>query len=170
MIVGSIPVQGWSPDAGRGFYTATVGPAYSRQLYVDGNRAVRARTTDYPASFRPGFFYLDGVAQPDGIQFLVSELNPPAWRDPGTWRNVTDIEAVLVTQWKMMSVPLAAVIPYPDYTPYPQFLPYVPFPGTPLSRCLPEPDSSNCNRGVEQCEPVSVEQYRPTRYCGASGR
>ena len=131
VIVGSQPVQGWTRDPDRGLYMATVGPVYSRQLYVDGNRAVRARTSDYPASFRPGFFYLDGVAQPDGIQFLVSELNPQAWRDPATWRNVTDIEAVLVTQWKMMSVPLAAVIPYPGYTPYPRFLPYVPFPGYP---------------------------------------
>jgi len=131
VIVGSQPVQGWTRDQDRGLYMATVGPVNSRQLYVDGNRAVRAKTSDYPASFRPGFFYLNGVAQPDGIQFLVSDLNPQAWRNPATWRNITDIEAVLVTQWKMMSVPLAAVIPYPDYTPYPQFLPYVPPPGYP---------------------------------------
>ncbi len=131
VIVGSQPVRGWTPDTGQGFYKATVGPVRSRQLYVNGNRAVRARTSDYPASFRPGFFYLNGVAQPDGIQFLVSDLNPRAWRDPAAWHNITDIEAVLVTQWKMMSVPLASVIPYPGYTPYPQFLPYVPPAGYP---------------------------------------
>ncbi len=131
VIVGSQPVRGWTPDTGQGFYKATVGPVHSRQLYVNGNRAVRARTSDYPASFRPGFFYLNGVAQPDGIQFLVSDLNPRAWRDPAAWHNITDIEAVLVTQWKMMSVPLASVIPYPGYTPYPQFLPYVPPAGYP---------------------------------------
>lgn len=131
VIVGSTAVQGWSPDSGLGLYKATVGPVSSRQLYVNGNRAVRARTADFPASFRPGYYYLNGVAQPDGIQFLVSDLNPQAWRDPSTWRNITAIEAVLETQWKMMSVPLAAVVPYPDYTPYPQFLPYVPPEGFP---------------------------------------
>jgi hypothetical protein len=131
VIVGSMPVQGWSQNPGQAACTASVSPVNSRQLYVNGSRAMRARTSDYPASFRPGFFYLDGVAHPDGIQFLVSDLNPQAWRDPYYWGNIPDIEAVLVTQWKMMSVPLASVIPYPDYTPYPQFLPYVPLPGFP---------------------------------------
>jgi hypothetical protein len=131
VIVGSVPVQGWSQDPDLGYFRATVGPVNSRQLYVNGCRAVRARTTDYPASFRPAFFYLNGLARPTGIQFLVSDLNPQGWRDPATWHNVTDIEAVLVTQWKMMSVPLASVIPYPGYTPYPQFLPYVPPAGFP---------------------------------------
>lgn len=131
VIVGSTPVQLWTQAPGQAVCTATVGPVTSRQLYVNGIRAVRARTSDYPASFRPGYFYLDGVSHPDGIQFLISDLNPQAWRDPHLWGNVSDIEAVLVTQWKMMSVPLASVVPYPDYTPYPQFLPYVPPPGFP---------------------------------------
>lgn len=131
VIVGSKQVLEWSQAPGQAVCTATVNPANSRQLYVNGSRAVRARTSDYPASFRPGFFYLNGVAQPDGIQFLLSDLNPQSWRDPHGWGNFPDVEAVLVTQWKMMSVPLASVIPYPDYSPYPQFLPYVPLTGFP---------------------------------------
>ncbi len=131
VIVGSVPVQGWAQDQQLGCYRATVGSVNSRQLYVNGSRAVRARTTDYPASFRPAFFYLNGVARPTGIEFLVSDLNPQRWRDPAQWHNITDIEAVLVTQWKMMSVPLSSVIPYPGHTPYPRFLPYVPPEGFP---------------------------------------
>ncbi len=141
VLVGSLPVKNWTRDnALPGVYRAIVGKVSSRQLYVNGVRAVRARTIDYPPSFRPAFYYLNGVPQPDGIQYLLPANGPPkVWQDPSQWTNIPKIEAVIITQWKMMSVPLASVIPYPGHTPYPQFLPYVPPLGYPP---LPVPEKT----------------------------
>lgn len=155
VISGSVRVQNWSlHDPALGIYQAYVGQRESRQLYVNGQRAVRARTSFYPASFRPAFFYLypdgtskDGISQPVGIQFIPSDLNPEKWRDPFRWTNKQDIEAVIVTQWKMMSVPLQSVTPYPQYTPYPNFLPYPPLdvPSKTGLIVLQEPGWQNAN-------------------------
>lgn len=46
-------------------------------------------------------------------------MNPEGWREPHDWGNPQDVEAVIVTQWKMMSVPVDSVIPYPGCTPNP---------------------------------------------------
>ncbi len=133
IIAGSVQVRNWTPDNSvPGVYRAVVGKVSSRQLYVNGVRAVRARTIDYPPSFRPAFYYLNGVPKPDGIQYLLPTSEPlEAWQDPSQWTNISKIEAVIITQWKMMTVPLESRIPYPGYTPYPQFLPYVPPEGRP---------------------------------------
>ncbi len=102
---GAIQVKNWSlHDPGLGIYRASVGSHRSRQLYVNGNRAVRAQTTPYPAGFLPS--WLGG-----GIEYILTGLNPAAWLDPVGWQNVQEIEAVIVTQWKMMRVPLSQVMP-----------------------------------------------------------
>ncbi|MEW6366495.1 MAG: right-handed parallel beta-helix repeat-containing protein [Acidobacteriota bacterium] len=117
VISGSIPVRDWSlHDGGSGIYKAHVGQVESRQLYVNGNRATRARTEPYPAGFLPLYFEIFGIPFKGGIAFIPTNLNPAEWRDPSTWTSPRDIEAVIVTQWKMMSVPLDSVIPYPGYT------------------------------------------------------
>ncbi len=52
VISGAIPVRGWSlHDAVLGIYRAYVGPQRTRQLYVNGARAVRAQTEPYPDHF-----------------------------------------------------------------------------------------------------------------------
>jgi len=105
-----VPNQDWSLyDASLDIWRAQVGQIESRQLYVNGQRAIRARTEPYPAGFRPD--WTNG-----GIEFIPTTqpwgLNPPRWGDPSAWTNVQDIEAVIVTQWKMMSVPLESIAPY----------------------------------------------------------
>lgn len=133
VITGSMQVKNWSPDNSLpGVYRASVGKVTSRQLYINGVRATRARTIDYPPSYRPGFYYLNGVPHPDGIQYLPPTSGPlKPWQDPAQWTNIPKIEAVIITQWKMMTVPLESRITYPGYTPYPKFLPYVPPVGFP---------------------------------------
>ena len=106
VISGAIQVSNWTLyDPLLGIYRASVPPRNSRQLYVNGNRAVRAQTTPYPAAFLPQ--WTNG-----GIEFIPTILNPVAWQDPSTWTNPQNIEAVIVTQWKMMRVPLNSVTPY----------------------------------------------------------
>lgn len=86
----------------------------TRQLYVDGDRATRAETNPagtpgnpvYPEGFRPTSNMADNL---DGINYVVTEANGANWRDPTTWKNLSDIEAVMYDQWKMMAVPLKSV-------------------------------------------------------------
>lgn len=120
VISGSMQAQNWSlSDPARGIYQAYVGNVKSRQLFVNGKRAIRARTSSYPAGFRPAYFYFFGIPVPMGIEFIPTALNPGNWRDPSQWTNLLDIEAVIVTQWRMMIAPLQSVTPYPDYAPDP---------------------------------------------------
>ncbi len=103
IISGAIQVVDWSLyDGMLGIYRAKIGAYNSRQLYVNGNRAVRAQTTLYPAGFLPS--WTDG-----GIDYIITSLNPGAWQDPTLWQNPQEIEAVIVTQWKMMRVPLNSI-------------------------------------------------------------
>ena len=105
-------MQLWKAHVGAGIDT--------RQLYIDGERATRAESNPastlenpvYPEAFRPTVDDIPGLS---GIQYIVSDKNPGNWRDPTTWTNVGDIEAVIYDQWKMMSAPLQSVLaPSPD--------------------------------------------------------
>lgn len=132
IICGSIPVTGWElHDADLGIYSAEVGEVESRQFYINGVRAQRARTEDYPASFVP-VFHPDFIPDPDapclsderhapatgvgGIDYIVDSLNPEGWRDPMTWTNQDDIEAVIVTQWKSMRCMVEEVTDDPGFS------------------------------------------------------
>jgi hypothetical protein len=124
VIAGSIPVTGWTlVDAELGIYQTYVGPRETRQLYVNGQRATRARTPDYPVGFRPTYYWFFGAPTPVGIEFIPTELNDARWRDPARWSNPQRVEAVIRTQWKMMVVPLQGVTPYPGFTPDPVLAP-----------------------------------------------
>ncbi len=95
VVSGAIRVEGWSiDDAALGIQRAYVGTQYvTRQLYVNGVRAVRAQTEPYP----PGFARIA-----TGYEASV-DVPLPAWGNP------TDVEVVTVTQWKMMSCPVATI-------------------------------------------------------------
>lgn len=114
VISGAIQVTGWVPyDVSLGIFRAYVGTHTSRQLYVNGVRATRAQTTANPAGFLPA--WTDG-----GIKAVPTVLNPASWRDPLSWQHPESIEAVIITQWKMMRVPLQEIqsqtFPFPDPT------------------------------------------------------
>lgn len=103
VISGAIQVTNWSLyDGSLGIYRAYVGSYKSRQLYVNGNRRDRAKTTSYPPGFLPNWTH-------GGIQFISTDLNPHAWKNPLSWTNPENIEAVIMTQWKMMRVPLNSI-------------------------------------------------------------
>ena len=130
VISGGIAVTSWAAVANPGLalapgvqlWEANVGTAVdTRQLYIDGERGVRAETNSaktYPYGFRPSFEEDQGVS---GIKYAVipsGDQNPnsPNWQDPNDWGhgnadNIRDIEAVIYNQWKMASVPLEAVQP-----------------------------------------------------------
>lgn len=126
VISGARRIRGWSVhDGPNGIYRAEIGDLVSRQLYVDGKRAIRARTElvdgHIPAGFRPNPI-VDRVSDTDftitgGIDYVVANgLNPSWWADPATWGrgDARGVEAVIETQWKMMSVPVKTVHPPAD--------------------------------------------------------
>ena len=62
VICGSIQVENWSLyDQDLRIYRAYVGQLKSRQLYVNGQRAIRAQTEPYPARFLPAYFEIFGI-------------------------------------------------------------------------------------------------------------
>lgn len=100
-ISGAEQVSGWTiHDAGVNIWKAQVATTtMPRQLYVNGGRATRARTPDYPNYYIPtptGYFYL--------YIFGTDPQIPPTWNNPEL------VEAVTATQWKMMRCPIAEVI------------------------------------------------------------
>ncbi len=114
-----VPGSAWSRvDAETDVWRAKVGKAVTRELYVDGERATRAATSEYPAGFRPSW---NGGGAGSGIAYLPSVepggLNPSAWGNPAEWTNPGDVEAVILTQWKTMTVPVSSVTPASGSTP-----------------------------------------------------
>ncbi len=94
VISGGIKVTGWTlHDLAKNIWKAHVNVTTStmpRQLYVNNQRATRARTIDNPNYYTPttlgyDYFYLIGS-------------DPQI---PPTWSNISAVEAVTVTQWKM---------------------------------------------------------------------
>ncbi len=94
VISGAIRVGGWKLyDAARGIYEARVPAGLStRELYVDGQRAVRARSGMDP----PGF-----VRTRTGFRAPNDAMD--------SWRNPRGVEVVTLTQWKMMRCPVQAI-------------------------------------------------------------
>jgi len=121
LISGAVRVPGaaWSLfDKEADIWRARVGGVKTRELYVNGERATRAATDEYPAGFLPSW---NEGGPNSGIEFLPSiepgGLNPASWGDPSMWTNVGEIEAVILTQWKTMSVPLRSIAPAVGSTP-----------------------------------------------------
>ena len=100
VISGAQQVSGWIlNDVGLNIWQAQVNTdTMPRQLYVNGRRATRARTPDYPNYYTPtskGYTY----------EYIFGS-DPQI---PPTWDNPTHVEAVTVTQWKMMRCPVAVI-------------------------------------------------------------
>ncbi|MEO8752606.1 MAG: right-handed parallel beta-helix repeat-containing protein [Casimicrobiaceae bacterium] len=95
VLSGAIPVQGWAlHDAKLGIYRAFVGAQRTRHLFVNGTRAVRARTEANPDHFE---------RTDTGFRFVKPGATMPVWN------NAAEIEAVTITQWKMMRCPVQSI-------------------------------------------------------------
>jgi hypothetical protein len=93
VISGGTRVTGWTPaDPDHHVYKAHVGDVDTRQLYVDGELATRARGEDNP----PGFHKTaTGYTMPDtGMD---------------EWKNPSDLEVVSRWGWMLMRCPVASI-------------------------------------------------------------
>lgn len=123
-ISGGTQITGWTlHDAGLNIWQAqtTINTSsLPRQLYVNGVRATRARTPQYPNYYTPNA---------TGYDYSYTSGSDP--QIPPNWNNPTVVEAVTVTQWKMMRCPVdhlnintsvvlqAPCITNANYYPYP---------------------------------------------------
>lgn len=94
VISGAVRVRGWTrSDRAKGIWAARVPRGTrSRQLYVGGRRAVRARSETAPAGF---------TRTADGFRAADDAIS--------RWRRPSDLEAVAVLQWKAMRCGVASV-------------------------------------------------------------
>ena len=103
IITGGQPITGWTlSDAANNIYTASGITARFRQLYVNGVKAIRARSPNLGANGAPNFNRLtnaDDTAQT--IQVAASEV--------GTWNNLTKVEMHLMTGWGDNTLRLTSV-------------------------------------------------------------
>lgn len=101
VISGGQSIDGWSLyDGEKNIYAASLSGANPRQLYVNGKRAVRARTPDR---------YLS-----DKISFDVSGGKYTGYRcsdtEPLSWSNVEDIEFVYSEEWANHRCKISSVV------------------------------------------------------------
>jgi hypothetical protein len=103
IITGGQPITGWTTStAGSGFYAASGITARFRQLYVNGAKAIRARSPNLGTNGAFAFNRLtgsDNTAQ--NIQVAASEV--------ATWNNLTKVEMHVVTGWGDNTLRLASL-------------------------------------------------------------
>lgn len=93
----TIPGTAWSLyDSGNNIYKADVGSLNTRQLYVNGQRATRAKGEMFPAGFARTS---TGYTVPAG----------GAYAGMAGWDNIGDVEMVIFYQWKSLRCPVASV-------------------------------------------------------------
>jgi len=102
LITGGRPITGWTPSsAGPGLYEANAGPSPFRQLYVNGLKAIRARSPNLGANGAFAFNRLTGADHnAQNIQIASSEI--------GNWKNLTKVEMHLMTGWGDNTLRLAS--------------------------------------------------------------
>ena len=102
VISGGRRVRGWKKGAD-GIWTVEIpavkaGNWYFRQLFVNGRRATRARTPDQGAD--PAVWRLLG-ASAEGLSLAPGQLR--------TWRNLADVEVVVLGNWEITRKRLTSV-------------------------------------------------------------
>jgi hypothetical protein len=95
VLSGAMAVTNWSlSDAGKNIWSAYVGNVNSRQLYVNGVRAIRARGPINPSGF---------VTNTAGTGFWTTNTAMQSWG------NQTNIEIVCRNSWKQLRCPIGSI-------------------------------------------------------------
>lgn len=89
IISGGKTVTGWSQVGTNNIYQANIGNLYSRQLYINGNKAIRARSENNM-----------GLIEISNGYFSTCNT------DFSTWTNIKDLEIVSDMHWKRRFIPV----------------------------------------------------------------
>ena len=103
IITGGKPITGWTMStAGNGVYSASGVTTPFRQLYVNGVKAIRARSPNLGANGAFAFNRLTGADNTaQNIQVAASEV--------ATWNNLTKVEMHVITGWGDNTLRLASL-------------------------------------------------------------
>jgi hypothetical protein len=103
LITGGQPIAGWTlSDANSGIYTASAGTMAFRQLYVNGVKAIRARSPNLGAGNAPNFNKTTGADKSaHTVQVASSAV--------ANWNNLVKVELHLMTAWADNTLRLASV-------------------------------------------------------------
>ena len=94
LISGGRRITGWTLfDRARGIYRARASRLSTRQLYVDGRRAVRAQSVVDPSGFTK-----------TATGYTTTNAAMAGWRNPG------DIEVLSNWRWKSFRCPVASIV------------------------------------------------------------
>lgn len=108
IVSGGRAVKGWViHDKEKNIYKAPVGDLEFRQIYVNGERAVRARYPNRTSEVTLGG-YLGGAnvtgSKPHQLKVKPEEL--AGWE---TWGNLNEVEVVMVTHWKQKRARISGI-------------------------------------------------------------
>ena len=103
LITGGKPITGWTvSSAGNGIYSASGVTTPFRQLYVNGVKAIRARSPNLGANGAFAFNRLTGADNTaQNIQVAAAEV--------ATWNNLTKVEMHVITGWGDNTLRLASL-------------------------------------------------------------
>jgi hypothetical protein len=103
LITGGQPIRGWKlADATNNIYSASAGPMVFRQLYVNGSKAVRARSPNLGQNGAANFNRLTGYDNTaENVQVASSSV--------ASWNNLTKVEMHLMTAWADNTLRIASV-------------------------------------------------------------
>jgi hypothetical protein len=103
LITGGQPIKGWKPsDAAKNVYSASAGSTPFRQLYVNGVKAIRARSPNLGSDGSANFYRLSGYDNSArNVQVASSYVS--------TWNNLTKVEMHLMTAWVDNTLRIASV-------------------------------------------------------------
>ncbi len=103
LITGGRPIQNWKVfDATNNIYSASAGTPAFRQLYVNGVKAIRARTPNLGATGEPAFNRLSGWDKDaHNVQVPSSVV--------GDWNNLTKVEMHINIAWGDSMMRIASI-------------------------------------------------------------
>ncbi|MFC1975819.1 right-handed parallel beta-helix repeat-containing protein [Chloroflexota bacterium] len=105
---GGQQIAGWT-DLGNGIYQAPVDLGRFRQLYVNGQRAIRARTPNMtdPATFGPYHRLLSWDSKSRGIKIQKEAITD--------WRGLNDVEMVIKKHWNQSRLRIDSYSMFEDH-------------------------------------------------------
>jgi hypothetical protein len=103
LLTGGQPIKGWKLfDSASNIYSANAGSTPFRQLYVNGNKAVRARSPNLGAGGAANFFRLTGFdSTAHNVQVSSSQVP--------SFSNLTKVEMHLMTAWADNTLRIASI-------------------------------------------------------------
>jgi hypothetical protein len=103
LITGGKPLTGWQPSSSLpGVYSAPAGTTPFRQLYVNGVKAIRARSPSLGADGAPNFYRLSGWDKDaHNVQLSSSYVS--------SWNNLSKVEMHLMVAWADSTLRIASI-------------------------------------------------------------